>query len=120
VVNALPGGKTDDGCRNDESTRLDSSGDYVYVMGTESERAAIERIPGATFLPFSSTQPTVRHILLLRNMLVSDGFQHSTRDVADARPGSAAAAMGPYYPRAAICPLNTLATRGLAACLPES
>jgi len=47
VVNRLPGGQTDTGCRADEATALDSHGDYTYVIGTEAQRAEIERAAAA-------------------------------------------------------------------------
>ena len=56
VANKLPGGGTDYGCRADEATRLNAAGDYTYAIGSESQRAAISRVPGVTFLPFSTTQ----------------------------------------------------------------
>jgi hypothetical protein len=119
VVNKLPGGQTDDGCRYDSQTRLDRFGYYTFVVGTEAQRAAIDRIPGTTFIPFSTADPTTTHLLMLRNMLVSPGFAQAIQNVP---PGSAAAAaaavMGPYYPQAAICPLATLAAQGPAACVP--
>jgi ABC-type Na+ transport system ATPase subunit NatA len=80
VVNQLPGGQVDYGCRADEATKLDAAGDYNYVVGPEAQRAAISKIPGATFLPFSSTATTPRgrpwplYVLLLRNILVSPDF----------------------------------------------
>jgi hypothetical protein len=55
VVNHLPGGQLDYGCRANEATKLNAAGDYNYVIGSEAQRAAISRIPGATFLSFSST-----------------------------------------------------------------
>jgi hypothetical protein len=93
-------------------------GYYTFVVGTEAQRAAIAQIPGATFLPFSTAQPTTEHLLLLRNMLVNPGFAEAVQNApANGNPASAAAAMGPYYPRAAICPMTTLASSGPAACL---
>jgi hypothetical protein len=85
VVNQLPGGQVDYGCRADEATKLDAAGDYNYVVGPEAQRAAISKIPGATFLPFSSTATTPRgrpwplYVLLLRNILVSPDFAHSAQ-----------------------------------------
>jgi len=117
VVNRLAGGGTDYGCRADQATRLNAAGDYTYVIGAESQRAAIERIPGVTFLPFSTSLPTKLYVLLLRNMLVSSQFANSVQSVTPADdPAAAAAAMGAYYPRASVCPLATLAARGAAAC----
>jgi hypothetical protein len=118
VVNPLPDGATDYGCRDDAQTALDRHGDYTYVVGTEAQRAAIEAIRGATFVPFSTAQPATAHVLLLRNMLPSPDFAAAAQNVP---PGSGAAGaaqvMGPYYPRAAVCPLATLAARGAGACL---
>jgi hypothetical protein len=48
VANELPGGGTDYGCRSDEATRLNAAGYYTYVIGSESQRAAISRVPGVT------------------------------------------------------------------------
>ncbi len=118
VVNPLPDGATDYGCRDDAQTALDRHGDYTYVVGTEAQRAAIEAMRGATFVPFSTAQPATTHVLLLRNMLPSPDFAAAVQNVP---PGSGAAGaaqvMGPYYPRAAVCPLATLAASGAGACL---
>jgi hypothetical protein len=118
VANKLPGGGMDYGCRADEATRLDAARDYTYVLGSESQRAAISRVPGVTFLPFSTTRPAGPYLLGLRNVLVSSSFAHSPRGITQAdNPAAAAAAMGPYYPRTAVCPLATLTARGPQACL---
>jgi hypothetical protein len=118
VANKLPGGGTDYGCRADEATKLNAAGDYTYVIGSESQRAAISRIPGVTFLPFSTTRPAGPYLLALRNVLVSTSFAHSPQNVTQASdPAAAAAGMGPYYPRAALCPLATLTAHGPQACL---
>jgi hypothetical protein len=118
VVNHLPGGTTDYGCRYDSQVKLDQDGYYTFVLGTESQRAAIEKIPGATFLPFSAAHPDGIHFLALRNMVASAGFAQAIQNVpVNGNPSSAAAVMGPYYPRTAVCPLATLAARGAAACL---
>lgn len=123
VANQLPGGTVDYGCRHDSQVTLDRHGYYTFVVGTEAQHAAIDQIPGATFLPFSTAQPTTpqpttMYWLLLRNMLVNPGFTEAVQNVpANGNPASAAAVMGPYYPRAAICPLATLASSGPAACL---
>lgn len=117
VANKLPGGGTDYGCRADEATRLNAAGDYTYVIGSEAQRAAISRVPGVTFLPFSTTQASRLYFLGLRNMLVSASFTHSPQGITQATdPAAAAAAMGPYYPRAAVCPLATLTAHGPQAC----
>jgi hypothetical protein len=118
VANKLPGGGTDYGCRADEATTLNAAGDYTYVIGSESQRAAISRIPGVTFLPFSATRPAGPYLLALRNVLVSTPFAHSPQGITQASdPAAAAAGMGPYYPRAALCPLATLTAHGPQACL---
>jgi hypothetical protein len=118
VANRLPGGRTDYGCRADEATRLNAAGYYTYVIGGESQRAAISRVPGVTFLPFSTTHPSGAYLVVLRNMLVSPSFTHSPAGLTQAGdPAAAAAVMGPYYPRTAVCPLATLTAHGPRACL---
>jgi hypothetical protein len=120
VVNHLPGGQTDYGCRADQQTTLNAAGDYAYVIGSETQRATIARIPGVTFLTFSSTQPARVYLLLLRNYLVNPTFTHSPQNITDSQNApAAAAAMGPYYPRLSICPLSMLTTSGLSACTPR-
>jgi len=118
VANKLPGGGTDYGCRADEATRLNAAGDYTYVIGSESQRAAVSRVPGVTFLPFSTTRPAGPYLLALRYLLVSPSFTHSPQNVTQADdPAAAAAVMGSYYPRAVVCPLATLTAKGPQACL---
>jgi hypothetical protein len=118
VANDLPGGRVDYGCRHDSRTAPDRHGYYTYVVGTEAQRGAIDRVPGATFLPFSAAQPSTPHIFLLRNMLVAPGFSEAIQNVPqNGNPASAARVMGAYYPRAVTCPLATLASRGAGACL---
>jgi hypothetical protein len=118
VANKLPGGGTDYGCRADEATRLNAAGDYTYVIGGESQRAAIGRVPGVTFLPFSTARPGGLYLLALRYLLVSSSFTHSPESITRADdPAAAAAAMGSYYPHAAVCPLATLIAHGPRACL---
>jgi hypothetical protein len=121
VVNPLPGGKVDDGCRHDTTTRLDGRGYYTYVVGTESQRAAVRALHGVTFLPFSAAQPAAPVSLMLRNMVVAPGFTQAIQDVPPAASAATAAAvMGPYYPLAGTCPLATLARHGAEACLPAA
>ncbi len=118
VANKLPGGGTDYGCRADEATTLNAAGDYTYVIGSESQRAAISRVPGVTFLPFSTAHPAGPYLLALRYLLVSSSFTHSSQGVKQADdPAAVAVGMGPYYPRAAVCPLSTLTAHGPQACL---
>jgi hypothetical protein len=45
VVNDLTAGKTDYGCRADQATKLDAAGNYTFVIGSEAQRAAINRVP---------------------------------------------------------------------------
>jgi hypothetical protein len=118
VANQLPDGTIGYGCRHDSQVTLDRHRYCTFVVGTEAQHAAIDRIPGATFLPFSTAQPAKEHLLLLRNMLVNPSFTEAVQDVpGDGNPASAAEVMGPYYPRTAICPLAALASGGPAACL---
>ncbi|MGF7239417.1 MAG: hypothetical protein ACQSGP_31340 [Frankia sp.] len=119
VVNTLPDGSVDYGCRADNATTLDSDGYYTFVVGTEAQRAVIEAVPGATFVPFSTDHPTEKHVLLLRNLL--GVFPYAVQNVPpDNDPASAAAVMQSYYPRAAVCPLSTLQTGGPTACVSPS
>ena len=117
VVNKLPDGQVDYGCRADEQTKVNAAGHYTYVIGSEAQRAAISRVAGATFLPFADNQTTPLYLLWLRNELVNPDFAHSASAVATADDGAAAAAaMGPYYPRVYTCALATLTTKGITAC----
>lgn len=118
VINTLPNGQADYGCRSDENTLTDSAGDYTYVIGAESQRTAIDGVPGATFLPFATNQTSPYYILGLRDMLVAPGFTQSAQSIVQASdPAAAAAAMGPYYPRMAVCSLTVLTTQGVQACM---
>jgi hypothetical protein len=117
VANKLPDGPVDYGCRADQETKVNAAGDYAYVIGSETQRAAISRVAGATFLPFSDSQTTPLYLLWLRNYLVNAGFAHSAEAVGKPDDAAAAAAaMGPYYPRVSTCALATLTTKGLSAC----
>ncbi len=118
VMNLMPSGGIDTGCRADDQAKLDAAGDYAFVLGTESERAAVDGVAGATFLPFSAAQPATAHLLLFRYMLVSPGFAFSPARVTQVNdPAATAAVMGPYYPQATVCPLSTLVAAGVAGCL---
>ncbi len=119
VMNPLPGGATDAGCRADEQTKLDAAGEYTYVLGTEAQRATIESVPGATFLPFSAAKPGATHVLFFREILASSSFASAVQMVTqDKDPAATAAAMGPYYPRASICALSSLTAGGVTGCTP--
>ena len=119
VMNLTPSGGIDPGCRADDQVRLDAAGGYAFVLGTEAQRAAIEGVAGATFLPFSAAQPTTTHLLAFRYMLANPSFANSPARVAqDNDPAATAAVMGPYYPQARVCPLSTLVAAGVSGCLP--
>lgn len=121
VANRVAGGKIDYGCRADDQTKLNAAGDYTFVIGSESQRAAIDRVPGATFLPFSSTLPTKVYLLFFRNTLVSSSFKHSVLSLRKTDDAAATAtAMGSYYPRATVCPLATLTAHGVKGCPAKS
>jgi hypothetical protein len=117
VANTLPNGQTDYGCRDDYQTRL-TDDEYAYVIGTETQKAAISRVPGATFLPLPTTQTPRLYFLILRNKLISPGFTHAAQSITQSTdPSAASAAMGPYYPKVTTCRLSTLANGGVAACV---
>jgi hypothetical protein len=121
VVNHLPDGKVDEGCRYDGQIAVDRQGYYTIAVGTESQRPAIERIRGVTFLPFSTAELTQAHKLNMRNMVANPAFGEAIQDVpSGGSAASAAAVMRSYYPQAAFCSLATLATGGPKACLPVS
>jgi hypothetical protein len=116
VVTNKVGRQTDLGCRYDGVTARDAAGYYTYVLGTEAQRAAIEAIPGATFVPFSAQLGWLNHVLVVRNLL-PDFDQAVQSAPSDSNPASAAAAMGEYYPQLAVCSLATLAAGGPTACI---
>ncbi len=117
VMNLTPSGGIDTGCRADDQVRLDAAGNYAFVLGTEAQRATIERVADTTFLPFSAAQPATTHLLMFRFMLVNPGFAYSPGRVTQGNdPAATAAVMGPYYPRATVCPLSTLVSEGVAGC----
>ena len=117
VVNDLTAGKTDYGCRADQATKLDAAGNYTFVIGTEAQRAAINRVPDVTFLPFSTSQAASVYLLLLRNLLVSSQFTNSVQNVTTTlSPSAASVAMGSYYPTVSTCPSAALAAKGVRGC----
>ena len=119
VMNLAPSGGVDTGCRADDEVKLDAAGGYAIVLGTEAQRATIEGVADATFLPFSAAQPATTHILALRDMLANPSFGYSPGRVTQTNdPAATETVMGPYYPRAAVCPLSTLVAAGAAGCLP--
>ncbi|HEY4754157.1 MAG TPA: hypothetical protein VIH37_12790, partial [Candidatus Limnocylindrales bacterium] len=100
-----------------DQVKLDSAGDYAFMLGTESQRATIEGVANATFLPFSAAQPATTHLLLLRDMLVNPAFASSPGRVSQANdPAATEAVMGDYYPRATVCPMSMLVASGVSGC----
>jgi hypothetical protein len=117
VMNLTPSGGIDPGCRADDQVKLDAASDYAFVLGTEAQRATIEGVADATFLPFSAAQPTTTHFLAFRYMLVDPGFANSPGNVVqDNDPAATAAVMGPYYPQATVCRLSALVASGVSGC----
>ena len=118
VVNHLPGGHTDLGCRADDATKLGAGGTYTYVIGTEAQRAAIERVPGVTFLPLSLAQPAAPlYLLAMRYTLASPSFGSAPQNIVQTESAPAAAqTMGAYYPHARVCSLSALNAEGPSAC----
>lgn len=105
VANPQPGGGVDYGCAYDDATTLDANGDYAFVVAPEDARAAVEAA-GGTFVPLSATQPQARQLLILRNMLPNEAFDHAVQNAPqNGDPASAAEAMGGFYPRAYRCTL---------------
>ncbi len=97
---------------------MNSHGDYAYVIGTEAQRAAVERIPGFAFLPLSSADPTAVDLLVLRNTLVNPSFGNSPQNVSQTgNPAAAAAVMGACCRQARVCALSILAAGGFKACV---
>jgi hypothetical protein len=109
VANPMPDGSVDYGCRNDDETLLDRHGYYTYVMGTETQRARIESVPGLTFVPWSAARPAAQHVLFLRNMLANSRFAEAIQNVTAINDADGArAVMRSYYPETAVCALATL------------
>jgi hypothetical protein len=102
-------------CATDDQTALDEDGYYTYVVGTEDQRAAVEAIPGATFISTSSTDPDAVHKLVLRNLVPSDDFDQAIANVPeDSTPEEAAAVMGDYYPQTYTVGAASLTAEGLS------
>ena len=118
VVNHLPGGRTDLGCRADDATKLSTDGTYTYVIGTEAQRTTIERVAGVTFLPLSLALPaTPLYLLAMRYTLVNPSFGSAPQNVAQTLSAPAAAqTMGAYYPHAQVCSLSVLGAGGASPC----
>ncbi len=117
VINRFPEGPPSYGCRYDDEAQLDWRGNYAYVIGTEAQRSTIESVGTATFLPFSTTYPTAPHLVLLRNLLPTEGFAEAVQNVPKDSPAETAAEiMGPYYPIVTVCPLAALVAEGPRHC----
>lgn len=118
VVNRLVRGRPDYGCRDDNQIAVDKLGDYTVVVGRESQRSQIERVPNVTFIPLSQSKPDQAYKINLRNMLPNQDFAQAVQRVPpDNVPTSAAVVMGPYYPRAVFCSLRVLIVNGPGSCL---
>jgi hypothetical protein len=118
VVNHLSGGHTDLGCRADDATKLSAGGTYTYVIGTEAQRATIERVAGVTFLPLSLAQPAAPlYLLAMRYTLANPSFGSAPQNIVQTESAAAAAqTMGAYYPHAQLCSLIALSSQGASAC----
>jgi hypothetical protein len=118
VVNHLPGGQTDLGCRADDATKLSAGGGtYTYVIGTEAQKNAIEHVAGVTFLPLSLTQPAPLYLLAMRYTLANPTFESAPQNIVQTGSAPAAAqTMGAYYPHAQVCSLSVLSSGGTSAC----
>ncbi|WP_036372168.1 hypothetical protein [Micromonospora sp. ATCC 39149] len=117
VINRFPEGPASYGCRYNDETRLDRYGYYTFVLGTEGQRAAIEAIRTATFVPFSVSYPTAPHMVLLRHLLPVEDFPYAVQNVPmNSSAETAAAVMGPYYPLVTVCSLATLTAEGPHGC----
>lgn len=117
IINNLPGGKQDLGCRADNETKLDRQGRYTYVVASQAQKQAVSRWKKTTFLPTSIKSSKTREVLILRNMLSNPSFTQSAMNAPqNASSEDAATAMGAYYPRAISCPLNFYLKHGPDAC----
>lgn len=117
VINKLPSGALDYGCRADNDTKLDRHGRYTYVVAAESQRKLVSRWADTTFVPTSIKSAKDREVLILRNMLSSTRFKKSALNAPQNNSAAgAASAMGPYYPRAVACPLSFYLSKGPDAC----
>lgn len=120
VVNRLDDGSVHYGCRYDDETKVDLTGHYTFVLGTEEQRATIEAMDKVTFLPFSVNQPTAPHMVLLRHLLPTPTFSYAIQRVPiDSPPHEAAAIMGAHYPLVSVCSVESLTVRGPARCKRE-
>lgn len=117
VLNKLPNGATDPGCRADNETVIDGKGRYNYVVARERQQRLVDRWQAATFVPTANRERRLRELLILRNMLPAPGFTRAAAEAPqNSRPASAAKAMGAYYPRAVSCQVSVFRAGGPTAC----
>lgn len=117
IINNLPSGNQELGCRADNETKLDRQGRYTYVVASQAQKQAVSRWKKTTFLPTSIKSAKTREVLILRNMLSNDSFSQSAMNAPqDANAADAAASMGAYYPVAVSCALNFYLKHGPDAC----
>ena len=117
VINKLPAGALDYGCRADNDTKLDRHGRFTYVVAAQSQQKLVSRWADTTFVPTSTKSAKDREVLILRNMLSNSQFTNSALNAPENNSAAgAAAAMGPYYPRAVACPMSFYLMKGPDAC----
>lgn len=117
VLNALPNGATDPGCRADNETTVNARGRYNYVVARERQQQVVERWRSATFVPTANRERRLRELLILRNMLPAPDFARSAASAPqNDSPAAAAKAMRAYYPRAVSCPVDVYRSGGPSAC----
>lgn len=117
VLNTLPDGSTDPGCRADNETTVNKKGRYHYVVARERQQRLVERWRSATFVPSANRERRLRELLILRNMLPASNFSRAAANAPqDDSPASAAKAMKAYYPRAVSCPVSVYRSGGPNAC----
>lgn len=117
VLNTVPSGATDPGCRADNETAVDGKGRYHYVVARERQQRLVENWRWATFVPSANRERRLRELLILRNMLPAPGFSRSAASAPqNSRPAAAAKAMRAYYPRAVSCPVDVYRAGGPNSC----
>lgn len=117
IINTLPNGGQDVGCRADSQTTLDSKGRYTYVVAAQSQKRAVSRFDDVTFIPTSKKYKRFREVLIFRNMLSNPNFRRSALNAPQNRSAAGAAkAMGKYYPRTVSCALSTYLAHGPDHC----
>lgn len=83
-------------CYHDADMAVDEAGDYKVLISTPEDRPAHHGDGGSfQWLPWGSTDETL--VVLVRNMLPSEGFPYAVQSVPPGQSGEGS--MGPYYPR---------------------